>query len=150
MELKNKKVAMYCRVGTLDQTDIKKQEETTKKLAQQHGETNWETYFDKGYSANNTDRPALKKLLDDIEKGKIEKVYMKDISRLTRNTKDFLYYTKDYFPKHNVKVIIADGFNEEKANPTWKEAGILQKRERVKAMKEFIKANPKGKIHSER
>src|SRR3984957_2173070 len=46
-------------------------------------------YDDPAYSGGNLDRPALKKLLADIEAGKINVVVVYKIDRLTRSLADF-------------------------------------------------------------
>lgn len=43
-----------------------------------------ETYIDDGYSGTNFERPAMQKLLDDIDQGKIDCVLVKDLSRFGR------------------------------------------------------------------
>ena len=42
-------------------------------------------YIDDGFTGTNFDRPAFKKMLKDIELGKINMVITKDLSRLGRN-----------------------------------------------------------------
>ena len=46
-------------------------------------------YDDGGYSGGNIDRPALKRLLDDIEAGKIDTIVVYKVDRLTRSLADF-------------------------------------------------------------
>lgn len=46
-------------------------------------------YKDEGFSGKNTDRPALKQLIQDIELGKIEKVIVYKLDRISRNITDF-------------------------------------------------------------
>ena len=46
-------------------------------------------YKDEGFSGKNTDRPALKRLIQDIELGKIEKVIVYKLDRISRNITDF-------------------------------------------------------------
>ena len=48
-----------------------------------------EGYDDGGYSGGNLDRPALKRLLADIEAGRIDIVVVYKIDRLTRSLPDF-------------------------------------------------------------
>lgn len=54
---------------------------------------NWgsvvETYLDEGLSAKDTRRPALQKMLKDLQKGQINMVLVTDISRLSRSIRDF-------------------------------------------------------------
>lgn len=46
-------------------------------------------YDDGGYSGGNTDRPGLRRLMIDIEAGKIDTVVIYKIDRLTRSLPDF-------------------------------------------------------------
>src|SRR5437899_8161627 len=46
-------------------------------------------YDDPAYSGGNLDRPALKKLLADIEAGRVDVVVVYKIDRLTRSLADF-------------------------------------------------------------
>lgn len=55
-------------------------------------------YIDNGYSGTNFDRPAFKKLKDDIELGIINTVVVKDLSRLGRNYILVGHFLEYYFP----------------------------------------------------
>jgi site-specific DNA recombinase len=46
-------------------------------------------YDDGGYSGGNIDRPALKRLLEDVNAGKIETIVVYKVDRLTRSLADF-------------------------------------------------------------
>lgn len=46
-------------------------------------------YIDKGFSGKNTNRPGFKDLMDDIKDGKINKVIVYKLDRLSRSTLDF-------------------------------------------------------------
>lgn len=48
-----------------------------------------ECYEDKGYSGKNTDRPALQRLKADIEAGKVKRVIVYRLDRISRNIADF-------------------------------------------------------------
>src|SRR5690606_33163830 len=48
-----------------------------------------DTYDDGGFSGGNMDRPALKRLMTDIEAGRIDIVVVYKIDRLTRSLPDF-------------------------------------------------------------
>ncbi len=58
-------------------------------------------YDDGGFTGGNTDRPALKKLLEDIEEGKIDCVVVYKVDRLSRSLLDFAKLI-DTFEKNNV------------------------------------------------
>ena len=58
-------------------------------------------YDDGGFSGGNTNRPALKRLLEDIKAGKIDLVLFYKIDRLSRSIADFAELLK-FFDAHNV------------------------------------------------
>ena len=62
-------------------------------------------YIDNGFSGKNFERPAFQKMLDDILKGEIECVVIKDLSRLGRNFIGTGYYIEMFFPAHGVRFV---------------------------------------------
>jgi DNA invertase Pin-like site-specific DNA recombinase len=83
-------------------------------VASQRGE-GWvlvdDRYDDGGYSGGNLERPALKRLLDDIEAGKIDCVVVYKIDRLTRSLMDFSRLV-DLFDKRSVTFVsVTQSFN---------------------------------------
>lgn len=85
---KERYVAIYARqsVDKRDSVSIETQIDDCKRICE---ETNIITYFDKGYSGKNTDRPQLQKLIYDIKNGSISKVIVYKIDRISRNITDF-------------------------------------------------------------
>ena len=70
-----------------------------------------EHYDDGGYSGGNTERPALKKLLEDIKEEKIDLVIVYKIDRLSRSLVDFLKMI-EIFEKYNVNFVsVTQSFN---------------------------------------
>ncbi len=68
-------------------------------------------YDDGGYSGGNMDRPALKKLLADIQAGKIDVVVVYKVDRLSRALNDFAKIV-DVFDKQNVSFVsVTQQFN---------------------------------------
>lgn len=49
----------------------------------------FETYSDEGFTGANTNRPGLKRLLEDIEDGLIDALIVYQLDRISRNVKDF-------------------------------------------------------------
>ena len=62
-------------------------------------------YVDDGWSGTNFNRPSFKEMIKDIEKGIIDTVITKDLSRLGRDYIDTGYYLQRYFPEHSVRYI---------------------------------------------
>ena len=104
-----KKVAIYARVSTEEQAkegySITAQLQTHRQYAQLY---NWEVveeYVDEGISGKSIKgRPAMKRLIDDVEINKFDAVLVWKISRLSRNMLDTLVIL-DKFEKYDVKFI---------------------------------------------
>nr|WP_325304186.1 recombinase family protein [uncultured Oscillibacter sp.] len=54
-------------------------------------------YIDNGFSGKRFDRPALQEILQDIQKGKIDCIVVKDLSRLGRDYITIGYYLEMFF-----------------------------------------------------
>lgn len=79
--------AIYTR-QSLDKKDslsIEGQVEQCKKFA---GE-DYKVFSDKGYSGKNINRPAFKELMQDVEAGRIKKIYVYRLDRFSRSIADF-------------------------------------------------------------
>lgn len=64
----------------------------------------YKAYKDKGYSGKNTDRPAFKELMRDIENGLISKVVVYKLDRISRSIMDFANMMS-VFQKYNVEFV---------------------------------------------
>ncbi len=93
-----KRCAAYCRVSSderLDQSfnSIDAQKEAGHAFIKSQTHEGWivvaDDYDDGGFSGGNMDRPALKRLLADIEAGRIDIVVVYKIDRLSRSLADF-------------------------------------------------------------
>ena len=93
-----KRCAVYCRVSSderLDQTfnSIDAQREAGAAFIASQRAEGWEqvedNYEDPGFTGGNMDRPGLKRLLQDIQDGKIDIVVVYKIDRLSRSLADF-------------------------------------------------------------
>ena len=62
-------------------------------------------YTDDGWSGTNFDRPDWKRLINDIEEGRIGCVIVKDMSRIGRNYLQVGFYTDVMFREKNVRFI---------------------------------------------
>ena len=62
----------------------------------------YEFYIDGGYTGSNIDRPELKRLIDDVKAGRINKVLVYKLDRLSRSQKDTLQLIEDVFNKNKV------------------------------------------------
>ena len=73
--------------------------------ADQHGFSNCVHYTDDGWSGGNFDRPSWKRLVTDIEEGKVGTVLVKDMSRIGRDYLQTGYFTEVLFRQHEVRFI---------------------------------------------
>lgn len=91
----------YARVSTAEQVEhgysITEQQERLRKFCEALGWSVAEVYVDAGFSGANTDRPALQKLIADVKAGKLQKVVVYKLDRLSRSQKDALYLIEDVF-----------------------------------------------------
>lgn len=69
-------------------------------------------YADDGYTGTNFERPDFKRLLSDIESGKINCVVVKDLSRFGRNYVAAGFYLEQWFPEHGVRFIAVNDLTD--------------------------------------
>src|ERR1700761_8306038 len=68
-------------------------------------------YDDGGFSGGDSDRPALQRLLADVQAGKIDVIVVYKVDRLTRSLADFAKLV-ELFDKHNVSFVsVTQQFN---------------------------------------
>lgn len=82
----------------------------------------YERYIDNGTTGTNFERPAFKRMLADVEAGRVSCIIVKDLSRLGRNVIDTGYYLERYFPLKKVRFIAVND-DYDSANP--KDDGIM-------------------------
>lgn len=94
-------IALYPRVSTQEQAQngnsIDEQIERMKKYCEAMGWTVFNVYTDAGYSGATTDRPALQKMIKDVKAGKVDKVLVYKLDRLSRSQLDTLYLIEKVF-----------------------------------------------------
>lgn len=84
------KCAIYCRLSKDDGTNddsssIQTQKDALSKYAISNNYDIYDIYVDDGYSGTNFNRPAFKRMIEDIEKKCFKVILTKDLSRLSRN-----------------------------------------------------------------
>lgn len=91
-EKKNFIVGLYPRVSTEDQSrhghSLDEQEESMKKLCDFKGYTIYKIYREEGVSAKSMDRPKFQEMINDLKSGKINKIIVYKLDRLTRSIQD--------------------------------------------------------------
>ena len=106
------KAALYCRLSVDDgnfggSVSIETQKILLEQYCQDHKITDYKFYCDDGCSGTNFDRPSFKKMLSDIDEGKINLVIVKDLSRFGRNYVEAGMYVQR-FTDSNIRFIAAD------------------------------------------
>lgn len=100
-----------------DSNSIINQKAMLEDYARQHGFENCQHFTDDGWSGGNFERPDWKRLIADIEAGKVGAVLVKDMSRVGRDYLQTGFYTEVFFRQHGVRFIaIANGVDS--ANQT--------------------------------
>ena len=102
--------ALYERLSRDDElqgesNSITNQKKMLEDYAAQHGFSNICHYTDDGWSGGSFDRPDWKRMIADIEAGKIGCVIVKDMSRVGRAYLQTGWYTEVFFREHGVRFI---------------------------------------------
>lgn len=104
------KAALYCRLSRDDgnvqeSSSIQTQKEMLARYAKENGISETHYFIDDGFSGVSFDRPAFREMIAEIEKGNINCVITKDLSRLGRNYLETGVYIEMFFPEHHVRYI---------------------------------------------
>ena len=110
------KVGLYIRLsrddGNIESDSVISQRSLLKQYVKENNYIVVDEYVDDGFSGTNFDRPAFKKMMKDIELGKINMIITKDMSRLGRDYIGTGELIEKYFPNKNVRYIaINDGID---------------------------------------
>lgn len=102
-------IAIMARVSTQEQAkkgySIGEQLERMRDYCKAMGWTIYNEYVDAGFSGANTNRPALQKLIRDTKAGKIDKVLVYKLDRLSRSQRDTLELIEDVFLANNTDFV---------------------------------------------
>lgn len=118
--LQKVRCAIYTRKSTeegldMDFNSLDAQRESAESYIQSQRHEGWvvleDRYDDGGFSGGSIDRPALKKLLVDIENKKVDCVIVYKVDRISRSLTDFCKIM-DIFETHNVSFVsVTQSFN---------------------------------------
>ena len=102
---KAEEVALYVRVSTEEQAingdSLRTQREELTRYAINNGFHIYGIYEDDGFSATNLKRPALQRLLKDVEQNKINRILITKLDRLSRGVRNY-YKVLDVLDEHEV------------------------------------------------
>ena len=102
-------VALYPRVSTQEQAQegysIGEQTERLESYCKALGWNVYNVYTDAGFSGANMNRPGLQKLIKDVKAGRVDKVVVYKLDRLSRSQKDTLTLIEDVFLANGVDFV---------------------------------------------
>lgn len=109
-EMKRYAAAIYARLSVEDtnteSSSIENQLLIVQKYLEAHGElVLMDTYIDNGQTGTNFHRPEFFRLMQDVERGKVNCILVKDLSRFGRNYLETGNYLENIFPKNEVRFI---------------------------------------------
>ena len=101
-----KRVAIYCRVSTVEQAEegysIDEQNLKIREYCEREGHEIYNLYEDRGISGKNiTNRPGIKQLLQDATENKFDLVIVWKLNRISRKLLDILNIV-ELLNKHNI------------------------------------------------
>lgn len=91
--------------GDAESNSIVTQGQMLRRYAKEQGFVVYDEYTDDGISGTTFERKDFKRMIRDIEDGKIGIVLCKDLSRLGRNNALVAYYTEIFFPDNDIRFI---------------------------------------------
>ena len=102
-------VGIYVRVSTQEQAreghSLQEQEDRLRAFCTAKGWNIVRVYVDGGFSGANIERPELKRMLKDIDDGKIKTVLVYKLDRLSRSQKDTLHLIEEVFMKKGIDFV---------------------------------------------
>ena len=116
----NEPTALYARLSVDDANDgdsnsIVHQKEMLERYCKDNGYTNYKFYVDDGFSGTNFERPDFKRMIADVEAGKIKRVIVKDLSRFGRDYLQVGMFTEVLFAQYDIHFIaIANNVDSQK------------------------------------
>lgn len=114
------KTALYMRLSKDDEqygdsVSIETQRSVLSQFVKEHGFSVVDEYVDDGWTGTNFDRPNFKRMMDDMESGKINCIVTKDLSRFGREHIEMGFYLEHVFPEKGVRFIaITDNEDSER------------------------------------
>lgn len=106
---KSNKIALYYRLsvadGDAESESIKNQRKQLRLYMENHNLTYVDEYIDDGVSGMTFDRPDFNRLMQDIEKGRINTIITKSLERLGRDSNKVGFYVEKYFPEHRIRYL---------------------------------------------
>ena len=142
----NKDTVGYIRLSVLNRDShrsVENQKLIIEEWGCQHQIPIMRYYIDNGCSGKRFDRPAFQEMLQDIQKGKIDCVVVKDLSRLGRDYITVGYYPEMFFPRNNIRFVsINDQFDTTNGITNRDKSAYIQSRTRIPLINLFNEQYP--------
>ena len=109
--------AIYPRLSREDgpegeSNSISSQKKLLNKVAKEKGYTNILTFCDDGVTGVTMNLPGFNEMMEELKKGYIGAVFVKDLSRLGRNHLEVGRLTEEFFPDNDIRLIaVSDGYD---------------------------------------
>lgn len=109
-QLKTYNTALYMRLSRDDESygdsvSIETQRTILRKYAAENGLRVVDEYVDDGWSGTNFERPSFKRMMADVDTGKVNCIVTKDLSRFGREHVMMGYYLEFVFPEKQIRYI---------------------------------------------
>lgn len=106
--IKEKNIAIYVRVGNKDEMSAQVQLDFIKDYLAKSNIKATKIYIDDGFKENTLYNPSFKRMTEDIKNKVIDTIYVQDLSRLGRNRKELIDFSKNILDKYNSKLILVN------------------------------------------
>lgn len=113
MKQSNKNTAIYCRMAHENYEGIARQKQQLESYLQEKGISSYKVYSDNGFNGISMERPALTRLMREVERGHIGTLVITSISRLSRS----LYGYGGIYNRlklNNVELVVLESLSQEK------------------------------------
>lgn len=113
-------VALYMRLSRDDENygdsvSIETQRTILQQYAREQGLCVYSEYVDDGWSGTNFERPSFKRMMEDVDSGRVNCIITKDLSRFGREHVMMDYYLEFVFPEKQIRYIaVAENEDTEK------------------------------------
>lgn len=117
VNLRDKTIAIYLRnsredLGKDESYSISNQRRLLPDIAKKMGFTKILIFIDDGITVTSRDRKDFNRMIEELEKGYIGAVMVKDLSRLGRDHVRMDWFVEEFFPERDIRLIaVGDGID---------------------------------------
>ena len=107
---KNKITGAYVRISTDKKQKIDSQVDDIKEYCNNHG-IDAEYYVDEGFTGNNTDRPEFNRLQEDVFKGRVNRIIVSRVNRISRRASEGIRIFDEWLEKDIEIISVKESLN---------------------------------------